>query len=215
MLLKKVFSWLTFQNDRFIICFMARPKEYNREKVVDVATQLFWKKGYHGTPLSKLVSVTGLNKHSLYKEFGSKAGLFDECLANYRQKVGQNLIDILRQKPLGLNNIRAFFENRIQYMSSTDFKGCLGVRCATEKEFVEDSALEQVKILDEKFEKAFTDCLVSAIESGELQKTADPKLLIAFLSYFQAGMMVLGMPKNGKTEAEKIIDMIMSAITIK
>jgi len=193
---------------------MARPKAYNREKVVDDATQLFWKKGYHGTPLSELVAATGLNKHSLYKEFGSKAGLFDECLVCYRQKVVQELIDILRRKPLGLNNIRAFFENRIEYMSSRDFKGCMRVKCATEKEFVEDSAFEQVKISDEKFEKAYTDCLVSAIESGELPKTADPNLIIAFLSYFQAGMMVMGLPKNGKTEAEKIIDMIMSAITL-
>jgi len=192
---------------------MGRPKTYNREKVVDDATQLFWKKGYHGTPLSELVAVTGLNKYSLYKEFGSKAGLFDECLACYRQKVGQELIDILRREPLGLNNIRVFFENRIEYMSSRDFKGCMNVRCATEKEFVEDSALEQVKILNEKFEKAYTDCLVSAIESGELPKTTDPKLIIAFLSYYQAGMMVMGMPKNGKTEAEKIINMIMSAIS--
>ena len=192
---------------------MGRPKAYNREKVVDDATQLFWKKGYHGTPLSELVAVTGLNKHSLYKEFGSKAGLFDECLACYRQKVSQELIDILRRKPLGLNNIRVFFENRIEYMSSRDFKGCMNVRCATEKEFVEDSALEQVKILNEKFEKAYTDCLVSAVESGELPKTADPKLIIAFLSYFQAGMMVMGMPKNGKTEAKKVIDMIIAAIS--
>ena len=193
---------------------MARPKAYNKEKVVDDATQLFWKKGYHCTPLSELVAVTGLNKHSLYKEFGSKAGLFDECLLNYRHKVGQELIDILRQKPLGLDNIRAFFVNRLQYMDSKYFKGCMRVRCATEKEFFEDRALEQVKILDEKFEKAYTDCLVSAIESGELAKTSDTKLLIAFLSYFQAGMMVMGMPKNGNTEAGKMIEMIMSAITL-
>lgn len=193
---------------------MGRPKAYNRDKVLDDATQLFWQKGYHGTPLSELVAVTGLNKHSLYKEFGSKAGLFDECIACYRQNATQELIDILEQKPLGLNNIRIFFENRIEYMSSKEFKGCLRVRSAAEKEFLEDSAFEQIKIFDEKFRKAFTDCLVSAVESGELPKNTDPQLIIAFLSYFQAGIMVMGMPQNGKPELEKVMDMLMAAISI-
>lgn len=192
---------------------MARPKEYNREKVVDAATQLFWKKGYYGTPLSELVAVTGLNKHSLYKEFGNKEGLFNECLVHYRLTVAREFLDILQQEPLGLGNIRAFLKNRVEFMGSEDFKSCLTVKCVVEKELVEESSLEQATILYKKIDKTITACLESALKRGELVENADIGLISLYLTYFSSGMNVVGMPENGKEEAEKMIEFVMSTFS--
>ena len=201
-----------FQTDRFKSIRMARPKAYDRKKVVDDATQLFWQKGYHGTSLSELVSVTGLNKHSMYKEFGSKAELFNECLENYGLKVTLELSKILTKKPLGLGNIRAFFENRIEYICSDEFKGCLVVKSTVEKELLEVSAVELLKVHSKLFEDALGDCLRAAIEAEELPATADPELLTQYLVRFIAGMLVMGEPKNGEAEARKLVDMVLAGL---
>ena len=194
---------------------MARPKKYNREKVVDNATQLFWKKGYHGSSLSELVAVTGLNKHSMYKEFGSKAGLFEECIEYYWQNIVRKLLDILREEPLGLANIRAFFENRIEYICSKDFKSCLFVKTTLEKELIEVNAFEEIQKRNKIYEKAFIACLEAAIKSGEVPKTAGPKFLTRYLLHFLAGMLVMGRPEKGKVEARKLFEFVFSAITAK
>ncbi|MDM8516129.1 TetR/AcrR family transcriptional regulator [Desulfobacterales bacterium HSG16] len=192
---------------------MSRPKAYKRDKVLDSATQLFWQKGYHGTSLSELVAATGLNKHSMYKEFGSKAGLFDECIAHYWRKIVRELLDILTEEPLGMANIRAFFKNRIEYICSEDFKSCLFVKTIIEKELVEAKALEQIRRRNKIYEKAFIACLEAAVRSGELPKKADPEFLTLYLLHFLLGLLVMGKPEKGKGEAEKLMKFIISSIS--
>ena len=51
---------------------MARPRSYSRDDVLRKATDLFARKGFEGAHLDELVRVTGLNRFSLYKEFGGK-----------------------------------------------------------------------------------------------------------------------------------------------
>lgn len=192
---------------------MARPKEYNRTKVVAAATQLFWRKGYHGTPLSELVAVTGLNKHSLYKEFGNKEGLFNECLNHYRHTVGKEFLEILTKKPLGLSNIKDFLDNRARFMSSNEFQSCLLVKCMIEKELVENSSFKEVNVMQEGMGKAFTVCLEAAVKNGELPQSADIKLISLYLNCFALGMNILGTAENDKEELERMIEMMMSTIS--
>ncbi|MDT8286092.1 MAG: TetR/AcrR family transcriptional regulator [Elusimicrobiales bacterium] len=62
---------------------MARPPGFNREKVLEKVMFLFWERGYAGASLSDIVSVTGLNKGSLYRSFGDKETLFRLALRRY------------------------------------------------------------------------------------------------------------------------------------
>lgn len=59
---------------------MARPREFDLEVVLSEARSLFAKKGYHGTSIDDLVKVTGLQRGSIYKAFGSKRNLFETVL---------------------------------------------------------------------------------------------------------------------------------------
>ncbi len=191
---------------------MGRHKAYDREKVLNDAMQLFWQKGYHGTPLSELVAVTGLNKHSMYKEFGSKAGIFEECIEHYWMKALGEPLSLLRQKPLGLSNIIAFFEDRIEYICSKEFKSCLFVKATIEHDLVEDRALEHIQKKNRVYTGAFADCLKAAADSGEIPETSDPEFLTDYLFHFLVGMLVMGKPKKGKAEAKKQLDFIISSL---
>ncbi|MBK1878764.1 TetR/AcrR family transcriptional regulator [Pelagicoccus mobilis] len=62
---------------------MARPAKHDRAAVLEAATSLFWERGYRGVSISDLVKATGMLAGSFYSSFGSKEGIFIECIHHY------------------------------------------------------------------------------------------------------------------------------------
>lgn len=59
---------------------MARPRQFDEGEVIAKASLLFSQNGYNATSVDDLLEVTGLQRGSLYKAFGSKLNLFGYCL---------------------------------------------------------------------------------------------------------------------------------------
>ena len=62
-----------------------RPREFDVEKALDRALEVFWRKGYEGASLPDLTRAMGINRPSLYAAFGSKEGLFRRALDRYAE----------------------------------------------------------------------------------------------------------------------------------
>ena len=62
---------------------MARPREFDEDRVKEALTRVFWEKGYEATTMQDLVDATGLLKGSLYGAFGDKQALYMIALAHY------------------------------------------------------------------------------------------------------------------------------------
>ena len=62
---------------------MPSPKGYIREDVLDRAIELFRQNGYSATSTAELVETLGMNRKSMYAEFGSKQKLFEAALERY------------------------------------------------------------------------------------------------------------------------------------
>ena len=60
---------------------MPSPKGYKREEVLDRAIELFRRQGYSATSTAELVDELGMNRKSMYAEFGSKQELFEKLKA--------------------------------------------------------------------------------------------------------------------------------------
>ncbi len=65
-----------------LIC-VARPKSFSTGEVLRLAAHTFTAGGYEGTSVDDLVQALNLHRGSLYKEFGSKRGLFLAVLGQY------------------------------------------------------------------------------------------------------------------------------------
>jgi len=63
-----------------------RPKEFSRNSVLEKCITLFWEEGYNGTGIQKVVTRTGVNRYSLYKEFGNKEGILYASLELYKER---------------------------------------------------------------------------------------------------------------------------------
>jgi AcrR family transcriptional regulator len=73
---------------------MARPRQFLEEDVVEIVAQHFAKAGYNASSIDDLLEVTGLQRGSLYKAFGSKLNLFTLCFEKYAVEQNWNNSEI-------------------------------------------------------------------------------------------------------------------------
>src|SRR6185436_17232107 len=119
---------------------MGRPKQFNREGVLDMAIPVFWKQGFANTTVQDLEQATGVNKSGLYTEFKDKEDLFLASLERYAQTRGA---EILTAQPLGWGNIERFL--RLGFGCDDHQRGC----------FVVDSMRELAGLASEAQESIF------------------------------------------------------------
>jgi TetR/AcrR family transcriptional repressor of nem operon len=71
---------------------MGRTKSYDRDEVITLALPTFWAVGYHATGVAALEESMGINKFSIYAEFGSKHGLFLATIDHFIRVGSQRLL---------------------------------------------------------------------------------------------------------------------------
>src|SRR3982074_3060381 len=62
---------------------MGRPREFDPDQALDIALQVFWRRGYEGASMADLTEAMGITKPSLYAAFGNKEELFRKALDRY------------------------------------------------------------------------------------------------------------------------------------
>ena len=190
---------------------MNRPRQYDREEVLEKTTDLFWEKGFEATSMNDIVARTGIKKFSIYNEFGDKEKLFLACmdyfLLNYCF-----VEEILAKEPLGLRNIEAFFEYKVQDSDFQAKKGCLIFNSVNEKEVLSEAANLKVNAFISKMKTLFNNCLNAAQERKEISNNKDCKDLANYLSCFTFGFVNLGMQDISKKELTKIADFALSVV---
>ncbi|HOV15016.1 MAG TPA: TetR/AcrR family transcriptional regulator, partial [Spirochaetota bacterium] len=89
----------------------------NKDKILEVALELFSDKGYDGTGIQEIVDKSGITKPTLYYYFGNKEGIllaiFDKFLKPFIERL-TILCEYKNDITLSLTNItRCFFDNAI------------------------------------------------------------------------------------------------------
>src|SRR5207247_9317089 len=74
---------------------MGRPREFERDVVLDRAMQVFWSRGYEATSIRHLVDRMRIQRGSLYDTFGDKRALFFAAIARYDRVVTAELLAAL------------------------------------------------------------------------------------------------------------------------
>lgn len=59
-----------------------------QQKIIDVATQLFFEQGYAETSLDQIIEVCGGSKQTLYSYFGCKRGILIQVVTRCTEQVG-------------------------------------------------------------------------------------------------------------------------------
>ena len=97
---------------------MARPVEFDEDKVLTSAMEQFWKEGYEASSVRKLLDCTGINRGTLYNSFGDKDTFFRSCVDQYNMIVQKQIESSLRNEKLSCwNAIDAYFEETVSNVS--------------------------------------------------------------------------------------------------
>ncbi|WP_282085835.1 TetR/AcrR family transcriptional regulator [Aquimarina algiphila] len=112
---------------------MPKVETFDRNQVLQRATEVFHIKGYNGTSMQDLVDATALNRSSIYNSFGSKLSMFLEVLSYYQSSVGGQMDSRLIHAHNASDMINAIFEMYLdEILIDDDKKGCLIVNCKSE-----------------------------------------------------------------------------------
>jgi len=113
---------------------MARPVEFDEDKVLTNAMEQFWKEGYEASSVRKLLDCTGINRGTLYNSFGDKDTFFRTCVEHYNMIVQKQIESSLKDENLSCwNAIEAYFEETISNVSQKQrAMGCMLVNSLCE-----------------------------------------------------------------------------------
>lgn len=127
-----------------------RKLAFDKQKALEAAMYVFWKKGYGGASLAELTDSMGINKPSLYAAFGNKEALFIQATDYYADVIGAKHNTFLAQKdtPLSLR-LKLFLTSIIKGQCDKNSpKGCYISLCAAETEGEDIPQAAQQKILE-------------------------------------------------------------------
>lgn len=187
---------------------MARTKEYERNDVLNRAVSLFWAKGFEATSMSDLVKATGLNTFSMYREFGSKEGLFEAAMESYYRSWLRAMVHPLVEKP-GLPAIREFFGKFPDMVASRDFLGCLFMNTLTEKNVVNKKAIDRVAEFCDELAGLLERAIRAGQRAGDIPHDKDAKVLAQYFLCIVEGLVLYGRVSNDK---KMIRDMLATAV---
>ncbi|MGC5771814.1 TetR/AcrR family transcriptional regulator [Paenibacillus pabuli] len=90
---------------------MVRQREFDTDKALDAAMQIFWDKGFEAASLSDLTSAMGIQRPSLYAAFGDKKELFEAALRKYTTLHAAQVRSMLQHNPSVREAFRTLFEH--------------------------------------------------------------------------------------------------------
>jgi TetR/AcrR family transcriptional regulator, transcriptional repressor for nem operon len=149
---------------------MPRPRGYAREAVLEAAKDVFWENGYEGTVLSELEQRTGLNRSSLYLEFGSKQELFSAVLDLYYDEVVDPLLTGLESdpQPSAIGDFFAGIKRIILEEQAGRRRGCLLVNTIAELSPKDPAAARRSRAFRDRLHGAFIRALERAASTGRM-----------------------------------------------
>jgi AcrR family transcriptional regulator len=165
-----------------------RPRGFDADRALDVAIDVFWRRGYDGASLSELTAAMGIKPPSLYAAFGDKAQLFQSALRRYVDRNMAYVTDALAQ-PTAHAVASAFLTGNAVAVTMPGLPaGCLSVQAAVATE-----GPTQLRLLTEnrsRIQDLFADRFRRAIEEGDLGADEDPHELAHFLITISSGLAI-------------------------
>jgi AcrR family transcriptional regulator len=183
---------------------MGRPREFDTDKALDEAMEVFWRHGYEGATIAELTDAMKINPPSLYAAFGSKEGLLKAALDRYSEKREGFMREVLN-----VPTARDVVEHMLLRIADTQTDpdnppGCLlvagGLACGAGAENVPFELASRRARTENQLRERF----VHAKEEGDLALDADPAALARYLSAVIAGMGVLASSGASRDDLRQI-----------
>lgn len=192
---------------------MARPREFDEEKVIASAIDAFWTHGYDATSVTDLMGATGLAKGSLYKGFGDKKHLFMQALNSYLNAGHDGLLELDASSGSGRQVLEQFLSGVVGMSTGKGVRrGCLAVNSGVELGPHDSEVRNRLRRYYRQREKTIAAMVSRGIADGSLRNDLDPEAAARQIITLTDGLHVRGKLGLTRKEADETIAIALSAL---
>ena len=191
---------------------MARKIEFDYDRAIDRATQVFWKRGYSNASLRDLTTAMGIGEGSFYNTLKSKKALYLECLKHYNDTVLRRRLEALDSGASAKEGIRAFFKSILDELDDPKTpRICLFERSLWNDVLAERELKRYVVDAMAAFSNCFYERLISAKKTGELPEI-DPEVATQLIVTYLQGLYLVIRVLHDRTQMEKQIELLLGRL---
>lgn len=168
-----------------------RRLSFDRERALEQALQLFWRRGYEGTSVADLIAAMGISPPSLYTAFGSKEGLYREALERYGTTHGAFLLAALEEEPTAFLAVQRLLAEAARFYADPAIPG--GCMVATATQHCHPEHADMARLLAGKRSAiiaAIEDRIRRGVDEGDLPAQADAPALARYVAAVMQGLSV-------------------------
>jgi TetR/AcrR family transcriptional repressor of nem operon len=191
---------------------MARPVEFDQNKVIDSVVKLFWERGYEATSMKNISEATGLLPGSLYAAFGSKRELFLTAIDSYFAESMDSLQALLSGEGTPLERLRELFMYAVGDACRKGSNGCMLVNALLETPAEDTELRKRIARMFQALELAIKDVLVEGIACGELDPEKDPAIQARLLINNIYGLRVYSKLQPRNPEMKEMVEVLIASL---
>lgn len=190
---------------------MANSAKFNRQEVVDKATNLYWKQGFHATSMRNLQDEIDMRPGSIYTAFGSKNGLFTEALRNYTDMVIAQLNQFRDEANSPIEALKAFMKALVIDTQCNAPNGmCMLTKTIGELNDEHQELIDITKDHLGEVSTEFADIIEEAKQTGELSQYKNTHDLASHVQIQITGLRTYAKLQPDQEKLEAMIDDIFN-----
>jgi len=195
---------------------MGRPREFDIDKAVDRAMEVFWTKGYEGASLQDLLKAMKIARGSLYKAFDDKHAIYLAALDRYdRTMIVPGAAELSDPDGGdGLARIKRVLEGARDAVAANDRRGCFmcnaGIDRAAADPKVRKKVLAMMKRLEAGFATALKESRLAANWPAKRRAETARLLLDTYM-----GLQVLSRAGYSPADLSGIIKIFLSELGLQ
>ena len=188
-----------------------RPRVFDRNEALGLATRLFWLKGYDGTSIVDLTDAIGIEAPSLYAAFGSKKELYAAALQHYGETYEGFVWDNFRAAVTAREAAMAYLMDSAAALTGSlaDVpRGCMATLSSIVGEAhpqLGSLLLAARAVVFDRLKARFE----RAVSEGDLLDSVDVAGLARFVQNNQSGMSILARDGTGREDLELVARIAM------
>jgi TetR/AcrR family transcriptional regulator, transcriptional repressor for nem operon len=172
---------------------MARPRQFDEERVLRSVRDQFWAAGFAATSLDDLMRVSGLGKGSLYAAFGDKHQLYLRALRSYNDANAGALRNLLESTPRAVDGLRSFVMLPVRAADEVATRrGCFMANSTSELAAADPEIKAEATRTYEQMTAVVAEFVVRARDEGDLPADTDAIETARALLTAELGIVFMG-----------------------
>jgi AcrR family transcriptional regulator len=189
-----------------------RTREFDADKALDCAVDVFWRQGYDGTSISDLTAAMGINPPSLYAAFGNKRELFNKVMDRYMES-RLAAREVILSMDSATEATREFLRSfAMDGTMPSRPKGCLMVQGALTCSDANRDVATQLAGMRHDDQEGLQRIYKRAVASGEFPPHCDPAALAAYVASVAQGISVQAGGGASRNELLKVAELALAAL---